>query len=63
METPLTKNIRTGREPPAMAEYQKAGGYQALRKALKQMTPAQRGILHHRLPRGAGVAGRGFPPA
>src|SRR5690606_25449541 len=29
------------REPPAFAEYQKAGGYQALRKALKQMTPAE----------------------
>ena len=60
METLLTKNIRTGREPPAFAEYQKAGGYQALRKALKQMTPAevQQAVKDAAL-RGRG--GAGFP--
>lgn len=60
METPLTKNIRTGREPPAMAEYQKAGGYQALRKALKQMTPAEvQQVVKDAALRGRG--GAGFP--
>ncbi|HET8609171.1 MAG TPA: NADH-quinone oxidoreductase subunit F, partial [Burkholderiales bacterium] len=39
METPLTRNIRPGAEPPDLAQYEKAGGYGALRKALR-MTPA-----------------------
>ncbi len=39
MERPLTKNIRPNAEPPDLKEYEKAGGYQALRKALKNMTP------------------------
>ena len=39
MERPLTKNIRPGREPLSLKEYEKAGGYQAPRKALKNMTP------------------------
>ena len=34
METPLTQNIRPGREPLDLKEYEQAGGYQALRKAL-----------------------------
>ncbi len=34
MERPLTKNIRTGQEPLALAEYEKAGGYRSVRKAL-----------------------------
>lgn len=60
METLLTKNIRTGREPPAFAEYQKAGGYQALRKALKQMTPAEvQQVVKDAALRGRG--GAGFP--
>jgi NADH-quinone oxidoreductase subunit F len=40
MDKPLTRNIRPDREPLDLAEYEKAGGYQALRKAL-QMSPAQ----------------------
>ena len=40
MEKPLTQNIRPDREPLDIAEYEQAGGYQALRKAL-QMSPAQ----------------------
>ena len=40
MEKPLTKNIRPGEEPLDITEYERAGGYQALRKAL-QMSPAQ----------------------
>ncbi|RJQ20527.1 MAG: NADH oxidoreductase (quinone) subunit F [Nitrospiraceae bacterium] len=37
---PLTKNIRPGRGPLTLKEYEKSGGYQAVRKALK-MTPQQ----------------------
>jgi NADH-quinone oxidoreductase subunit F len=40
METPLTQNIRPGQEPPDREAYERAGGYQALRTALKSMTPA-----------------------
>jgi len=41
MELPLTKNIRKGLGPLDLAEYEKAGGYQAARKALKEMTPQE----------------------
>ncbi len=40
MERPLTKNIKAGKEPLSLAGYEKAGGYQALRKALLDMNPA-----------------------
>ncbi len=40
-ETPLTKNIRTDGEAPDVKAYEQAGGYQAVRKALSGMTPAQ----------------------
>ena len=33
-EKPLTANIRPGREPLSLHEYERAGGYQGLRKAL-----------------------------
>jgi len=33
MERPLTKNIRPGKEPLSLKEYEKSGGYQAVRKA------------------------------
>ena len=39
METPLTNNIRPGEEPPDLRAYERAGGYQALRKSLSSMTP------------------------
>ena len=39
METPLTQNIRPGAAPPDRAAYERAGGYQALRKALRDLTP------------------------
>ena len=35
MEYVLTKNIREGKPPMDLTEYVKAGGYQALKKALK----------------------------
>jgi len=40
VDKPLTQNIRPGREPLDIAEYEQAGGYQALRKALR-MSPAE----------------------
>lgn len=39
MERPLTKNIRLHTEPFSLTEYEKAGGYEAVRKALKSMSP------------------------
>ncbi len=40
MDKPLTQNIRLDREPLDIDEYERAGGYRALRKAL-QMSPLQ----------------------
>ena len=34
METPLTRNIAPEKAPPDLAQYEKTGGYAALRKAL-----------------------------
>ncbi|MEJ2558098.1 MAG: NADH-quinone oxidoreductase subunit NuoF [Anaerolineae bacterium] len=39
MERPLTQHIRPGEEPLDLKGYEKAGGYQALRKALRDMVP------------------------
>jgi NADH-quinone oxidoreductase subunit F len=41
MERPLTQHIRPGEEPLDRREYEKAGGYQALRKAFRSMTPTE----------------------
>jgi NADH-quinone oxidoreductase subunit F len=41
MERPLTEHIRPGQEPLGLKEYEQAGGYQAVRKALRDMTPAE----------------------
>ena len=41
MERPLTGNIRAGQEPLDLEGYEKAGGYQALRKALGEMAPGE----------------------
>jgi NADH-quinone oxidoreductase subunit F len=41
MERPLTQNIHPGEEPLSLQEYERAGGYQAVRKALQHMTPAE----------------------
>ena len=40
-ETPLTGNIHPGQPAPDLREVERTGGYQALRKALKQMAPAE----------------------
>jgi NADH-quinone oxidoreductase subunit F len=60
METPLTKNITPDREPPDIKQYQQAGGYQALFKAIREMTPqeVQQAVKDSKL-RGRG--GAGFP--
>lgn len=39
METPLTKNVRPGAAPPTLDEYERAGGYRAVRKVLGGMAP------------------------
>lgn len=41
METPLTRNIQPDRTPPDIKAVERAGGYEALRKALKNMTPPE----------------------
>ncbi len=59
MEKPLTKNIKPNREPLNIEEYEKAGGYQALRKALS-MSPQeiQQLVIASNL---YGRGGAGFP--
>lgn len=59
-EKPLTKDIRPDRVPLSLKEYKAAGGYQALRKALKEMSPkdVQKVVTDSNL-RGRG--GAGFP--
>ncbi|MFW5942574.1 MAG: NADH-quinone oxidoreductase subunit NuoF [Chloroflexota bacterium] len=39
MDKPLTQNIREGEAPLDLSEYEAAGGYQAVRKALGEMSP------------------------
>jgi NADH-quinone oxidoreductase subunit F len=41
MERPLTKNIHPGRPPFDLKEYEMAGGYAAVRKALGSMAPEE----------------------
>src|ERR1700756_1345217 len=60
METPLTKNIRSNAAAPEMKTYERAGGYQALRKALTTMTPAEV-ISQVKASNLSGRGGAGFP--
>jgi NADH-quinone oxidoreductase subunit F len=39
MERILTKNIKPDREPLSLKEYEEAGGYQSVRKVLREMEP------------------------
>jgi len=55
MEKPLTKNIRLNEEPLSLKGYEKAGGYQAVRKAVLGMTPDE--IV--KLVKDSGLRGRG----
>jgi NADH-quinone oxidoreductase subunit F len=59
-EKPLTKNIRPGRVPLSLKEYEAAGGYQALRKVVGDMAPkdVQKVVTDSNI-RGRG--GAGFP--
>jgi NADH-quinone oxidoreductase subunit F len=41
MERPLTRNLKADGEPLTIKEYEAAGGYQAVRKALGGMTPSE----------------------
>jgi NADH-quinone oxidoreductase subunit F len=60
MDKPLTTNIRPGGEPPDVAAYQRTGGYQALRKALGDLSPEKVvDMVKHANLRGRG--GAGFP--
>lgn len=40
MEAPLTQHIKPGNPPLKIRDYEKAGGYNGVRKALKEMSPA-----------------------
>jgi NADH-quinone oxidoreductase subunit F len=40
METPLTQRIKPGAPPPDIAEYERTGGYQALRKTVGRLSPS-----------------------
>ncbi len=59
MERPLTKNIRPGQEPLSLKEYEKAGGYQSVRKALAMPPQDVQNIVKASNLRGRG--GAGFP--
>jgi NADH-quinone oxidoreductase subunit F len=60
MERPLTEHIRPDRRPLSREEYEGVGGYQALRKALKTMAPAEvTAVVKDSNLRGRG--GAGFP--
>jgi NADH-quinone oxidoreductase subunit F len=58
MEQPLTQHIRQDKKPFTLKEYENVGGYQALRKILKDMTPkAVTDIVKESNLRGRGGAG------
>jgi NADH-quinone oxidoreductase subunit F len=59
MERPLTKNIRPGQGPLSLKEYEKAGGYRAVRKALAMNPQQVQDIVKASNLRGRG--GAGFP--
>src|SRR6185503_16531443 len=54
-ELPLTRNIDIHRGPLSLSEYEKAGGYTALRKALKEIAPGDITALVQQ----SGLRGRG----
>ncbi len=60
MEKPLTGNILPNGEPRRLKEYEQTGGYEALRKALKTLSPEKvREEVTNSMLRGRG--GAGFP--
>ena len=59
-EKPLTKNIKPGEAPCDLKQYESAGGYQAVRKAMTEMAPEEvTGVVKEANLRGRG--GAGFP--
>ncbi|HOE65208.1 MAG TPA: NADH-quinone oxidoreductase subunit NuoF [Candidatus Hydrogenedentes bacterium] len=59
-ERPLTQNLRPDGQPLTLREYEQVGGYQAVRKALKDLGPASvLGVVKDSNLRGRG--GAGFP--
>jgi len=60
METPLTKHINPEQPPLTVTEYEKAGGFTGLRKALTEMTPSDI-IDMVRNSKLLGRGGAGFP--
>jgi NADH-quinone oxidoreductase subunit F len=61
METPLTRNILPGEKPPDLAQYEKSGGYAALREALRMSPDDIMEEVKEANLRGRG--GAGFPTA
>jgi NADH-quinone oxidoreductase subunit F len=60
MERPLTSNIKPGQPALDLQEYERSGGYEAVRKALREMSPADvTGVVKDSNLRGRG--GAGFP--
>ena len=59
MERPLTKNILSGQSPLSLREYEKTGGYLAVRKALAMSPQDVQNIVKSSNLRGRG--GAGFP--
>ena len=59
MERPLTQHISPGREPLSLKEYEKEGGYRAVRKALAMTPQDVQNIVKASNLRGRG--GAGFP--
>jgi NADH-quinone oxidoreductase subunit F len=60
METPLTEYIKPGSSWPDLRDYEKAGGFRGLHKALKEMTP-QAVIGEVKSSNLLGRGGAGFP--
>ena len=58
--TPLTARIRPDRKPPTLSEYRRSGGFDALDKALRSLSPEDvRNLITESNLRGRG--GAGFP--
>ncbi|HEY0655922.1 MAG TPA: NADH-quinone oxidoreductase subunit NuoF [Chryseosolibacter sp.] len=58
MERPLTEHLREDKRPLSLKEYEKVGGYSALRKVLKGMTPKDvQDVVKESNLRGRGGAG------
>jgi NADH-quinone oxidoreductase subunit F len=57
MEKPLTSRLRADREPVLAAEYEKAGGYEGLRAALRMAPGDVTEIVKRSDLRGRGGAG------